>query len=485
MTTFGPSSGRIVCTTISGAPRRHCRENSSRACIRPSQSSVGRSTCDTCSFSPLFDVSSMSPSRIARAHRHGVLGEALVVRHQRDAAVPLAPGGHRRDVRQLELRLLEHRLERHLRGVDAAAHLHVHQLHRLDAAVVGVAHHRLHEADRHVGDRHRVPLLRRRRHERLPLVRRRHQLREARDVRRALLVGADRALSAPEADADAAKAARRIAQRMASGRCRRGRRKKIASIRNPEEISLSEPRAASALRALGAPARTALSARAPPRAPRRARSGALSARPGVAGSSLSAARRRAAHTPAKLRPLTIARPTAAGPPHLPRTMSNQDIEYSEKYFDDDFEYRRARRRRRRAAARPRAPSPRARAPTRIPPRHTRISPISSAAPRPAQARHPPEARRQKRAEGAAAAGAGVARPRRAAVARLGALRRPQAGAAHPALPPPERHRPHDGPRRGQAHRPHHRQGPLSLRHGAAAVRLLPVVRGGPPPRLPR
>jgi hypothetical protein len=33
-------------------------------------------------------------------------------------------------------------------------------------------------------------------------------------------------------------------------------------------------------------------------------------------------------------------------------MSNQDIEYSEKYFDDDFEYRRARRRRRRAAARP-------------------------------------------------------------------------------------------------------------------------------------
>mmetsp|Transcript_21505 Transcript_21505/g.69421 ORF Transcript_21505/g.69421 Transcript_21505/m.69421 type:complete len:217 (-) Transcript_21505:124-774(-) len=56
-TTRGPSSGRMVCTTTSVVPTRHCRVNSSRARSRPSHASSGSGSMDTCSFSPLKEIS--------------------------------------------------------------------------------------------------------------------------------------------------------------------------------------------------------------------------------------------------------------------------------------------------------------------------------------------------------------------------------------------------------------------------------------------
>ena len=94
----------------------------------------------------------------------------------------------------------------------------------------------------------------------------------------------------------------------------------------------------------------------------------------------------------------------------PQAMSH-DIEYSEKYADEDYEYRR----RSRAAThhhfwqlpqtplRARDPTPRARA----------------------QARHPAQAYREDDDQGPSAARDGVARPRRHAESRLGSLRDPQ------------------------------------------------------------
>ena len=104
-------------------------------------------------------------------HVHRVVGEALVVRHHAHAALERLLGAHRARVRRVEPRLVEDGLEGHPRGVGAAAHLHVHQLHRahpgapplrdIEPLRLPIQHRRrrVHEADRHVGDGHNVPLI--------------------------------------------------------------------------------------------------------------------------------------------------------------------------------------------------------------------------------------------------------------------------------------------------------------------------------------
>jgi hypothetical protein len=105
--------------------------------------------------------------READVHPHFVATEALVVGHHTDAAPQRLQAGHHRGALGIDARLGEGRLERHAGGVGAAAHLNVHQLRRRNprpAAALGIlrVQHggRVHIAHAHVGDRHRVPLIR-------------------------------------------------------------------------------------------------------------------------------------------------------------------------------------------------------------------------------------------------------------------------------------------------------------------------------------